>query len=102
MNKNISNVIKKLKDERLKSIGKLLKNSREQSKTPRSIISRKMGLSSSQHLSNVERGVTPPSPKTFLYYIEYAKIDKVSLAIQLASIEREYYTKMFSLSEKIK
>lgn len=98
--KDISIAMKKINQERLKAIGKILRGLREKNKTPRSILGKAMGLkNNTQYFSNIERGITPPSVRALICYIKHAKIDKEYLANALSLEERKYLDKVFSLSQ---
>ncbi|MCX7979108.1 MAG: helix-turn-helix domain-containing protein [Bdellovibrionaceae bacterium] len=96
--KKLSGFEEQLKNEMLKNIGEFLKKAREKSGQSQGEVAREAGLASAQFISNVERGLSLPSPQLLKVMVKLYRMNVNDLINFLANEKRDYakalYTKL--------
>ena len=84
------------KKEMFKVIGKYLKKQRDKADVTQQLVADRAGLTSAQYVSNIERGISPPSVEFLRIAIELYGLDPEQLTYFISRAHHDYYMKEFA------
>lgn len=85
-----------------KVIGEYLKKLRERSGVTQQAVADRAGLTTAQYVSNVERGISPPSVDFLRIAVDLYDVDPEQLAFFISRAQHDYYMKELSQSKNSK
>lgn len=76
-------------------IGEYLKKQRERAGVTQQAVADKAGLTTAQYVSNIERGISPPSVDLLRILIPMYGMDKEQLAFFMSKAHHDFYLREF-------